>query len=491
MIQLVDKTLATVDSSKHEILIPVDTDHRDIPKLGGRESPFGFVRAIEGLRGVMESAARAITSPTGMLEPCVRLTRLAADCVGNTVSSEHRSNAPGPLIEDSDIGPSLTPFRYPTELPCFMADISRQRNPNFRFREDILIELKHRLLDGSRTVVLQGEGGLGKSEVALEFIDRHKAFFDAILWIQADELENMRRDFGKCASLLGLYDGTDAIDPFTSRELTKKWLQDPKKADGVSMAKWLIVFDGADRAGILREFASIHGKGSILITSKNLPASDIFECHLPGTVAAGFSSIDLPPLTVSEGVELLKKAAGITGHNEDTTAKRVVEQLSGNPLAIISWASIIKKDYLTLAEFCAAFQSDLEDETLKASMSMARLSEQAMALLRVCAMLDPENIQESLFAEIFTAATAPSEKMLPLKGFPCTAQEYKDARTQLLAAGLLQRNLQKQQLCTHKSLQVTVRGQCSTGVFDCAFATAANLVRECWKAPDDTVRDCE
>lgn len=92
----------------------------------------------------------------------------------------------------------FTPSKpIPQTLPPLNMDIARERNPQFCGRAMILEELDTQLVTGSRMVVLCGPGGIGKTEVAIEYVHQHSDKFDVVFWLQADDLSKLRQDFGR------------------------------------------------------------------------------------------------------------------------------------------------------------------------------------------------------------------------------------------------------------------------------------------------------
>jgi hypothetical protein len=81
------------------------------------------------------------------------------------------------------------------ELPY--RKLPRNRNTQFHFRANALQDLRDFLQPGDlpsslRSASIHGLGGIGKTQLALEFAYRHTALYDAIFWIKADNKSKIR-----------------------------------------------------------------------------------------------------------------------------------------------------------------------------------------------------------------------------------------------------------------------------------------------------------
>ena len=69
-----------------------------------------------------------------------------------------------------------------------------QRNPYFTGREEILLSLHHTLISGATAALIQthaisGLGGIGKTQVAVEYAYRFRQDYHAVIWLKADTRE--------------------------------------------------------------------------------------------------------------------------------------------------------------------------------------------------------------------------------------------------------------------------------------------------------------
>lgn len=137
-----------------------------------------------------------------------------------------------------------------------------------------------------RQFELCGFGGIGKTEIAREFSRRHKASFDAVFWVMADEIAKLDHHYQQISLALGLEDPSECKSQVVSREIVKGWLSNSQKhlsgsdefvqsGQGRSEATWLLIFDNADDPIILADYW-LQGSGSILITSRDPLAKNMF-----------------------------------------------------------------------------------------------------------------------------------------------------------------------------------------------------------------------
>jgi hypothetical protein len=113
------------------------------------------------------------------------------------------------------------------------------RNPAFTGREALLDAL-HAARAAAHPValtqVLRGLGGVGKTQVALEYAYRFAQAFRVIWWLRAEEPATLAADYAALAELLPFPAGARA-DPDAQVAAVRAWLEGH---DG-----WLLIFDNA------------------------------------------------------------------------------------------------------------------------------------------------------------------------------------------------------------------------------------------------------
>ena len=122
------------------------------------------------------------------------------------------------------------------------------RNPGFTGREDILAAVREALLTGGNAVVqaLHGMGGVGKTQLAVEYAHKFADSYDLVWWIAAEQAELITGQFAALADDLG------CVKPGTELDtLRRAVLAELRELD-----RWLLVFDNAESPGAPRRLAA-------------------------------------------------------------------------------------------------------------------------------------------------------------------------------------------------------------------------------------------
>lgn len=293
-------------------------------------------------------------------------------------------------------------------------------------------------------IALCGMGGLGKTEIAIEYVYSCRGKFDAIFWIRADEEENLELDFSRVATSLGLEDPSEPNNQPVNRELAKGWLSNPKKpfeetsdTVGQSEATWLVILNNADNADILDDLKPIFGNGSLLITSRDPLAKMAFSFTPVG--------VDLEPLSEKDAIQFLQQ---LVPRGNEEEAREIVKVLGCLPLAITQMASVIRKQFLPYADFSTQYQDEAGREelhnlqlngnpratargTIASIFAIEQLSAEARTLLELSSFLNPDCISERIFVQNILSS---------FPNFPHKTAAWNAARGKLIQASLVKRN---------------------------------------------------
>jgi transcriptional regulator with XRE-family HTH domain len=136
------------------------------------------------------------------------------------------------------------------------------RNADFTGRDDILRRLHDDLTGDGTAVVLAravyGLGGVGKTQIALEYAHRFKSDYDLIWWIDAEQPQEISLALADLASRLGLQISNSAEATAAVLEQLRRNIH----------GRWLLIFDNAEDPEELTPFLPT-GSGHIIITSRN------------------------------------------------------------------------------------------------------------------------------------------------------------------------------------------------------------------------------
>ncbi|WP_405391692.1 FxSxx-COOH system tetratricopeptide repeat protein [Streptomyces sp. NBC_01102] len=291
------------------------------------------------------------------------------------------------------LGDGVSPGpRFPGTVPRIWN--APPRNPGFTGRSLVLERMRDQLGGGMAVVLpqpqaLYGLGGVGKTQVALEYVHRFMADYDLVWWISSEQTDDVVASLAELAVRLGAQGGDDMAS--ASQEAVDLLRR------GVPSDRWLLVFDNADDPERLRRYFPQGGSGHILVTSRNQAWSQHGDA-LPVDVFLREESIE----------HLQRRAPGLS----DEDAAQVATAVGDLPLAVEQAAAWI-------AETATPIDAYLEQLARQApqvlalnqpagypqpvaatwNISIERLKERspaAVRLLQLCAFFAPEPISANL-----------------------------------------------------------------------------------------------
>lgn len=295
-------------------------------------------------------------------------------------------------------------------LPCHVVPYGL--NPRFYGREAELAKL-HEALDpqektsGLKMMAIHGLGGVGKTQLALNYANTSLASFDVVLWVSAETQIKMTQAFSAFAKKVGLsLSKTDELDDDAqAAQKVKDWFNSLK-------VNFLVVFDNVESIDLLLQMWPSNDNGSILITTRS--------SSIAWKRAANV--IHLQSFDRDQGVTTLTTLTGITLFNdqEREAAETIVDQLGGLPLAIVQISDFIRDRQYSFSEFLPLYRSSAKRIIAKGealseynytigtvwALSLQKLSEDARTLQQLLSFLEPDSIEEELLLRNDNGLTA-------------------------------------------------------------------------------------
>ena len=268
-----------------------------------------------------------------------------------------------------------------------------QRNKNFTGREDLLTALRHQVTSEVTVVLahaLHGMGGVGKTQLAIEYAYRYMGDYEVVWWIPADQIPLVRSSLAALAPRLGLDDiAPGRVDDAVSAVLDALRRGEPHE-------RWLVIFDNADQPEEIRDLIP-KGTGHVIVTSRN---------HRWQSVA---DVVEVDVFTRDESLDFLhRRVPGVT----DAESTRLAEELGDLPLALEQAAALQVESGMSVDEYLELLSKESSKVLAENppadypvpvaaawSLSVARLKEQmpfAWEVLCLCAFFGPEPIQRDL-----------------------------------------------------------------------------------------------
>ncbi|KAK0732315.1 hypothetical protein B0H67DRAFT_525944 [Lasiosphaeris hirsuta] len=271
---------------------------------------------------------------------------------------------------------------YPTKQ---LYEVPNTQNPRFCGRDAVLRSLhefltRHPESDRHTTkaralqksCVIHGMGGVGKTQVAIEYTYLYRSSYDFIFWLSAENETVLQASAGRVLSSL--------------------------------VARWLLVFDNVEDGDTIAPCMPRTSHGAVLITSQHDRLSAAYD-------------IQLEPLHPDEGSKFLLKHLKTDASDRDNLedARKISAQLGGLPLALGYVAGYISNTKWSLREFLRNSElnpqmlgrifamplqaaTDQYKNTLESiwALSSQRLNPTQRKVIEVLSMLNPDGTPEEM-----------------------------------------------------------------------------------------------
>lgn len=340
------------------------------------------------------------------------------------------------------------------------------RNAGFVGRDGVLDRMQGLLREHGRVVTRPRDrmGGVGKTQLAIEYGHRFRAEYDVTWLIPAEQNELIGGQLTQLAVEAGLVN-SDVTTPAVVQALHTAIRLNPR---------WLLIFDNAEDPETLAAWLPPQG-GHIVITSRSLGWDEIA------------APIDVDLFSRDESVALLQRRIR---QLPATEADRLAKELGDLPLALAQAASFMAESGMPTSDYLEALNQQAADvlalgkphlypSSLTASVHLAadRLAQDnpaANQLLEICTMLAPEPILSSFFTK--SAAVLPE----PLASAAANRLRFPTVVKSVCDHGLASTVHQGIQI--HRLIQAIIRDRVAdpVAVRDCATAILVAI------APEDT-----
>ncbi|MBM2621094.1 tetratricopeptide repeat protein [Actinoplanes sp. LDG1-06] len=301
--------------------------------------------------------------------------------VGAAIAAERILDLVGRPIADTDALLSGAP-RFPGSEPDLVVNLPA-RNARFTGREAGLRRLREQLRGGAAVVLaetkqiaLQGMGGVGKTQMAIEYAHRYRTAYDVVAWLNAatdESLESSLRDLG-----VPLHVTTELSGPEYVRAVVQDLSRDKRR--------WLMIFDNADEPETVRNYIP-YGPGHVLITSRNLSWGEQTQ------------PLQVDVFTRDESIDhLVQRVSTLTRPEADLIA----EQLADLPIAVAAAGAWLAETGTEVEEYLRLIRQEGPTAVLEATdrsiartwdLSLNRLRDRdpaAYRMFQLCSVMAPE-----------------------------------------------------------------------------------------------------
>src|SRR5712692_5306626 len=374
------------------------------------------------------------------------------------------------LIEERPVDPTLqqqqraslfeTSSSDAPDLPVW--NVPYGRNSFFTGREEVLERLRAALRAHTHHIAItqpqaiSGLGGIGKTQLAIEYAYRYRDDYSAVLWVRAESVDLLISDFLAIAVLLELPEHNEQ-DQRKIVNAVLRWFD--------THQGWLLVLDNADHLETSRAFIPSSGNGQVLLTTRAFST---------GTIAG---RIELEIMTVEEGMLFLLRRIKSTWMSTPldnipesvwSLARAIVEAMDGLPLALDQAGAYIEETRCSLRDYLKLYRARRqrllrtrgqdaaghpEPVATTWSLSLEKIKQAnpaAAELLRLLALLHPDSIPESMIV----AAAAELGPVLQ----PVVREEFdfNEAIGELHKYSLIKRDPEKKILVIHRLVQAII-----------------------------------
>jgi tetratricopeptide (TPR) repeat protein len=338
-----------------------------------------------------------------------------------------------------------------------------RRNLHFTGRAAELMALRANLVRSDRphpsAQIISGPGGVGKTELAVEYLHQYRDEYEIVWWIRAEHHDRVRD------ALVSLAQRLEArpAGMETSRDQTIAAVLNALAA-GVR-PNWLLVYDNAVQPLDLQRYLPPSPPGGHIIITSRLQ-------NWPGYIEA--DNTEVSPFTEQESISFLRHRVPSLGANpslqidEDerraSEAARLATALGHLPIAIEHAAAYLTETGQSVGDYLTHFEENASrppTEQLPPPVSAAWVASTALLtsdaehLLNLCAFFSPEPIATELLLNNAQAVSEPPG----LRELLSSSPRFRAAASQLHRLSLVKVDGARDQIQMHRVVQAVTRDQ--------------------------------
>jgi tetratricopeptide (TPR) repeat protein len=394
---------------------------------------------------------------------------------------------PDHLNEECDtplgiIGPRTSPVLGSRQLWSIPS-----RNPFFTGRDEYFPEIRNTLLRTrggwvNQPHAISGLGGIGKTQIAIEYAHRYHGDYTSAFWVCAESRDSLLSGYLTIAALLNL-PHRDERDLGLVADSVLRWFS--------SNSGWLLILDNVEEINVIKQFLPARS-GDCLITTR-----------LPATYGTFAENVALKTFDPPAGALFLltrakmKSAVASSGAVPDDNvllATKISQELGGLPLALDQAGAFIEETPSTISEYWdfyrnegarlrakhGEFSTDHHPVANTFGLALKRtevFNAASAAVVRASAFLSPDAIPEELFAE---GGSHLGEALAMAAKSPLAITEALSAAARF---ALIHRHQADKTFSIHRLVQVVTLDQMDHGTQSCWVERVVHALSHIFPSP--------
>ncbi|KAM3533698.1 hypothetical protein MY4038_003013 [Beauveria bassiana] len=269
-------------------------------------------------------------------------------------------------------------FNLPLSLPL------ETKVKHFVGREEELAWIHRELTepDGGQTAVVHGLGGMGKTQLAIAYMKRHRNDYSALIWLNARDEILLSQSFRLAAMRISRehpnlsYMQIAASDKDAdASQAVRRWLNEPKNN------RWLLIYDNYDHPKVVSDADEVpngvgDNRGKTGRLDQQTPQSYDIRQYLPDTasdsgavlITTRSTSVNIGSMktltkleSIDDSLEILESTSGRPNLKEDLSAAELAKLLDGLPLALASAGAYLKGLTTSCAQYIDLYKQEWSD----------------------------------------------------------------------------------------------------------------------------------